>query len=157
MKKALGLLFLIIVLFGPVACIAAENHLAINVWGFSHHVSRDKGYNEKNWGLGMRGYHDNWFASIDYMRNSLRGQTTSIGAGYDYPVYSLGKYTFLISAEVAHLNYQVPDRGTARGYVILPGISIRRENMNLNMTLIPPSGKREPIVLYFLTYHFDSW
>src|ERR1035437_1088663 len=117
--KIWGWVLLFFVLCGPAPGLAQEeNHLAVDVWGLSHHVNREKGYNEQNWGGGLRLYHRSFFVAADIMRNSVRGQTSSIGAGYDHNLFNIGTYAFSAEVEVAHLDYQVPKRGTARGVVV---------------------------------------
>jgi hypothetical protein len=49
----------------------------------SYHAEPDRGYNEKNWGLGLEhDLTDNWRVSAGTYRNSLRRQTIYVGAVY---------------------------------------------------------------------------
>lgn len=158
MKNALGVLLLLFFSGLASLCFAAEdNHLAANFWGLSHHQSDRKGYNEQNWGLGLRAYHKNWFVAVDQMRNSARGQTRAIGIGYEYPLIEIKGAKFSIAAEAAHLDYEFPGRGTARGILLLPFVSVRVNEWSGNVGLIPPNGKREAIVLFFVTWHFKGF
>ena len=126
----------------------------VDGWGFSHHADRRKGYNEKNWGAGARGQCGNWFAAVDDMRNSVRGNTLSVGGGYEYPVFSIGDFTFSAEAELTHLDYEVPGRGVARGFILLPGIEARKGRWGGTLAYVPPGGRRESIFLIFGSYYF---
>lgn len=155
MKKLFCSIMLFFVCLGPAVCLAEdENYLALNLWGLSHHGNRDKGYNEKNWGLGVRGYHGNWFAAVDDMRNSLNGNTLAIGGGYKYPLAKFGEYTVSVEAELSHLDYQVPKRGTVHGFVLLPGAEVRRGHWGATFAYVPPSTNRKSVVMVFGSYYF---
>ena len=161
MKNLSGSILLSFVLFTSPAFAAeetpAENHIAVNVWGFSHHAQRNKGYNEQNWGLGVRAYHGNWFAAADEMRNSVRGNTFAYGIGYEYPLFTLKGFTASAVAEAVRVNYEFPGLGIARATVILPGASVRKENVSANLLYIPETSHRKSIVMLFGTYHFKGF
>lgn len=148
------LLFIISALTPCAAEESRDNHFALNFWGLSHHQSDRKGFNQQNWGLGLRAYHKNWFVAVDRMRNSARGQTLAVGGGYEYPLFDFKGAKFSIAAEVAHLDYEFPGLGTARGLLLLPFVAVRVGNLGANMGIIPPSGKREAVLLFFATWHF---
>jgi len=155
MKKLFGIIMLFFACLAPAACLAEdENHLALDLWGMSHHGNRDKGYNEKNWGLGVRAYHGNWFAAVDDMRNSLRGNTLSVGVGYKQPLFTLGGYTLSVEAELSHLDYHVPKRGVARGFIVLPGAEVRKGPWGASFAYVPPNSNRKSVVMVFGSYYF---
>ena len=156
--KNLTVRLLFFVLLFPITCSAEEEvHLALNLWGYSHHAERHKNYNERNWGFGGRGYYGNWFAAIDDMKNSVRGKAVSVGIGYEYPFFTVSGYTVSAVGEVSYLRYEFPNKGTMSGTIILPGASIRNGAWSGNVVLIPKTNKRKEIWLFSLTRHFDAF
>lgn len=145
------------VLLASTSCLAEEDiHFAVDLWGASRHADRKRNYNEQNWGIGVRGYYGNWFVSLDRMRNSVNGYTRAVGFGYEYPVVKFSGYTLSLGGEAIRLDYQIPDRGTLHGSVLLPELSIRKGQVSGNIGFVPPSGKRKSIFLFFATWHFGN-
>ena len=160
MKIAAGVL-LLFALSGFTKSFAADgcpstNHFAVNAWGLSYHETRNKGYNEQNWGLGLRWYHGCWFLAADNMRNSVRGMTLALGGGYEYPVTTIKGYTLSIAGQLTRLDYEVPGRGVAHGVVTLPFVSVKKDDLGLagNIGIIPAIGRGRPVLLFFVTKHF---
>lgn len=154
--KTMWRVLVFFMLSGLVPVFAAGNHVAVDFWGLSYHGNRDRGYNEQNWGLGLRAYHNNWFVAIDDMKNSSSGQTVAIGAGYEYPLANVRGYVFSIAAEVARVNYEFPGRGTVHGMIIIPFLSVRKDSWAGNIALVPPNDHRKSILLFSATKHFNA-
>ena len=157
MKKVLSVLFVCFLLSSSAAIAEeAERHFAVDIWGFSHHVNRQRDYNEFNPGGGVRLYYGNLFAAVDIVdRNSVRGNTWAFGVGYEYPLAKIGSFTLSPMIEIARMGYQFPKYGTLYGPILLPRVSIRKGLLSGNVVYVPSTGKRSGIVLFFATVHFE--
>jgi len=155
--KNLKVFLLFFVLLFPITCRAEDFHVALDLWGYSHHAERNKNYNERNWGFGGRVYYGNWFAAVDDMKNSVRGKAVSVGIGYEYPLFTVSGHTVSAVGELSYLKYGFPNKGTLHGTIFLPGASVRNGNWSGNVVLIPKTGKRKEILLFSLTRHFDAF
>ncbi len=68
-------------------------------------------YNECNWGLGIRYYHnEGWlggkhFSDAISMKNSLEGRLNMVGTGVLYDIGTVGNFTFTASASVLAGHY----------------------------------------------------
>jgi hypothetical protein len=158
-KKVCAILSLSTALLLPNVGLAeeSENHLAVDLWGLSYHGDRDQDHNERNWGIGLRAYHGNWFAAVDQMKNSFRGKALAVGVGYEYPLTTIAGYTLSAEAELLHLDYEKPGQGAVNGWGILPALSLRRGDVSMHVGVIPPTESQKGLLLFFLTYHFSPF
>ncbi|HUY62657.1 MAG TPA: hypothetical protein VMV50_02620 [Candidatus Paceibacterota bacterium] len=157
MRKALVCLFFFAVFLPGVSSaqgICSDRtrcSLAVDVWGVTRH-QYDKNYNQKNRGLGLRAYDGRWFVAVDTMRNSVRGRATAVGVGYEYPLFDVLGTTFLVGGELAHLDYQIPGRGTVRGNLFIPGLTIRRGRVSATIGVWPHTKRNGYVLMGFLTF-----
>jgi hypothetical protein len=122
----------------PAKAQAEDGHWGITGWGLSYHVNRSVGYNEDNWGLGLRHYNrPDWkwlghdtdnrvFLEADALRNSNRGLALPLSAGVEYHVAPLpaGCKLFAVAALVLAY-YQYPDKHTTDiKFGPVPGITV---------------------------------
>jgi hypothetical protein len=120
-------MLLFILALSPAAR-ADEGHWGISIWGLSYHVNRSVGYNEDNWGLGLRYYikPGRYFLEFDALRNSNRGLALPLSAGAQFRFAPLPAGCGLYGvAALAVAYYQFPQNQTTEVKAgPVPGLTI---------------------------------
>lgn len=141
-----------------------ERHLAVNLWGLSHHwdgKNSPRKLEEVNTGAGIRFYCGRLFAAVDDMKNSVGGNMLAYGVGYEFLLAQVRKIAVSFTPQLTRVQYEIPGYETRRGNAIFPAFSLRGEKMALNLGFIPRErrllkllGKGEAIFV-FVSYHGD--
>jgi hypothetical protein len=155
-----GRLLLVLMFVGvlPATAFAEGQQWGLNIWGLSYHVDRTVGYNEDNWGLGVRYYNrPRWrwlgkdednrvFLEADALRNSNRGLVVPLSAGVEYEISPhSGRCKLFAVAALTLAYYRFPQLDKTEIKVgPVPGIAIGCGHLKGNLMVVLRKN-REPL------------
>lgn len=138
-----------------------KGDIAINVWGKSLHLGNPppgRSFTETNLGIGLRynisemGTGGQFYTDANVFRNSTGGLAVSWGAGYEHPLFAIGRSDVLCGITAGVLQYQNKWWDTVSvmfaGY---PYLGLRRKNATLTIGYLPATwvkGEKAPPVLF---------
>lgn len=127
---------------------------AINIWGRSDHEGSRGKKEEENGGVGLRFFYDeNSFFSADFMRNSARGLMRSLTWGRELELLKFWGYKLLWVGNLSLISYEIPGRGTLKGIVPIPALSVKNGDWAVNAAYLR-DGNRDAVLIGFLSWFF---
>ncbi len=127
----------------------------LHIWGLSYHIARDRGYNENNWGIGLRVQRRppwEWlgdrrttrvFLETDVMANSYGGVIVPTSIGLDYAIARSRRCALYMSGALTLAYYHKPtDDSTEFRYGPVPGFAVGCGRLKSNVVvLFSPSSQ----------------
>lgn len=112
----------------PAAARADDERWGVNLWGLSYHLNRDAGYNEDNWGLGVRYYvkPNRLFVEADALRNSNRGLVLPLSLGLEFTIAPLPagcRLSGVAALSAAYYQFANPEHSVVK-FGPVPGVAI---------------------------------
>jgi hypothetical protein len=138
--------------YSPLRVSAIE----LAIWGISYHIDRSRGYNENNWGVGLRysGKPDwRWlgrkpatrlFLEVDVLTNSYKGLVLPASFGLEYDAASVGPHcSLLMTAAFTTAYYQKPERDRPElRYGPVPSFAVGCGRWRMNVAVLFSPSRR---------------
>jgi hypothetical protein len=146
-----GLVVLMIALLAALPSPArAEGHeWGVSIWGLSYHVDRSVGYNEDNWGLGLRysprpqwrwlgkNQENRVFLEFDALRNSNRGLVLPLSAGVEIDMATVARCKIFAVGALTVAYYQKPAIDTTEvKFGPVPGVAVGCGRVKVNLIAV---------------------
>lgn len=114
-------------------------------YGVSHHTRTKSSFNELHPGIGLRKHfgscffgHANCYAEATYIKkNSLNGETYSLGGGIWFHLADVDSYRIGLSESISYIKYKVPGKTDDRnGFIHMPAVTFGKDRWDLELGIL---------------------
>ncbi len=114
-------------------------------YGVSHHARTKNPYNETHLGGGLRRHfgscffgYANCYAEATYIKkNSLNGETYSLGGGIWFHLADVDSYRIGLSESISYIKYKVPGKTDDRnGFIHMPAVTLGKNRWDLELGIL---------------------